>query len=779
MLPELSPAFGGAYKLPKCTWVGGVDLDELEEDTDSEGVVLMMCLEERIRLVRIGERAKGIRPIDLPRCLAVARRGSIACVANESSYSLIDVVERQAIPLFDISTSSKEGTSYEVPEVVQQSPGSPASTASGSYEKEDVPNKSAGDAPPEEHKDPKSQSDDASAEKIEPTYNSEESSASCPQRTASLVTSEPRNQEGENVSPSGNDTRESRTPEVAQKSGTKAPEIIQGNRLRPHVLTPTPNEFLLTTGTSVTEAGVGIFVNLDGDVVRGTIEFSTYPEAVALDGKVLDTSTQTTSTQGSENEFVLAIVKRVQNNSIVKGIEIQHWDLETNETNNKHWLQVEHQSSSDKDIPPVGLRSTESAGTIPMTDVTERLRLKQYNIGQHLNEAYKLTQNETTTSRERAESEFVNRISLSESHILVWCRDTIWWAVRSSIATTMDSQLDQALTPASRVQEGLVDRSVVGNIMKSLHGSEQQTELDFLSVKYIRQKASLSLFADLARSTGAGFTVHERERELTLEALIEGEIDPRIILGMVPVLRLEIVHSQEGIWLQGGLLSALDRIFPSLDLQAHVGHNDPYAESLFPLVKHYLYFWRRKKGFGSVADESDVFLTVDGALLHLLLILDSKSPRGPATKGSIRAELGSLLDAGVNCFERGVQLLEDYQRPYMLSRLYQSQRNYSRVLETWQRIIEGGPDKGGEFEDGEEKIRKYLSERRDRHLVEQYGSWLAARNPKVGVRVFTDRKNHVKFDPKEVVPILKERAPNAVQDFLENLVFGNNVSQCV
>ena len=48
-------------------------------------------------------------------------------------------------------------------------------------------------------------------------------------------------------------------------------------------------------------------------------------------------------------------------------------------------------------------------------------------------------------------------------------------------------------------------------------------------------------------------------------------------------------------------------------------------------IKRYLMVWRRKKGFGSVADEAHVFHTVDAALLRIVLMLDESSPRGPAT----------------------------------------------------------------------------------------------------------------------------------------------------
>lgn len=64
-------------------------------------------------------------------------------------------------------------------------------------------------------------------------------------------------------------------------------------------------------------------------------------------------------------------------------------------------------------------------------------------------------------------------------------------------------------------------------------------------------------------------------------------------------------------------------------------------------------------------------------------------------------------------------------------------------------------------------------------MVQEYGVWLAARNPKLGVQVFAEDSGRVQFEPTQVVEILREGAPNAVKDYLEHLVFGKNHSEYV
>ncbi|KAK1807197.1 hypothetical protein LTR12_018460, partial [Friedmanniomyces endolithicus] len=103
----------------------------------------------------------------------------------------------------------------------------------------------------------------------------------------------------------------------------------------------------------------------------------------------------------------------------------------------------------------------------------------------------------------------------------------------------------------------------------------------------------------------------------------------------------------------------------------------------------------------------------------------------------------------------------------------------SQVLATWKRILEGEHDAGGELIEGEQDVRKYLAKLRDPTLVQDYGAWLATRNPKLGVQIFADDSSRVRFQPQEAVAILKEKAPGAVKDYLEHLVFGKHLGQYV
>lgn len=52
--------------------------------------------------------------------------------------------------------------------------------------------------------------------------------------------------------------------------------------LPPLMVSVGEDDFLVTTGTALTDPAIGLFVNLNGDPVRGTLMFSTYPRALSI-----------------------------------------------------------------------------------------------------------------------------------------------------------------------------------------------------------------------------------------------------------------------------------------------------------------------------------------------------------------------------------------------------------------------------------------------------------------------------------------------------------------
>ncbi|KAF2726374.1 hypothetical protein K431DRAFT_214143 [Polychaeton citri CBS 116435] len=779
-LPELTPAYGGRIKQGGCTWVGGLDSNE-EGGGNGGGTVIVICLKQRLRLIRIGDDARKIRDIELGSVQAIQRRGDLACVANGTSYSLLDVVNQQKVDLFPITTIST--TPPETPKEEKPLPSLP---------------------PPQ----PESRSRSFSAvspvrgrqlhaRNISLGGNPQDNSLLRPDSSSPWPARSSSRQFGQTQAPSpspGPPTIREDSPAVANEStagqAPSAPILLEPPAKDPvqppkpllaNVVSPTETEFLLTTGTKLDEPGVGMFVNLEGDLVpRGTIEFSSYPLALVLDGSGTS-GAGVGASQGSDEGHVLALVQTRSIGKSGAGIEIQRWDLDPGEAHApKELIQLafEEDASSADVIASVGLRSSTSVINLSMPKISESLRLRRLKLrlrGDDLSEA-----NESDLKRRQEEDRLVASFAQVEARILAYVENKITWVVRNSLIVQLERQL--ALTVSTSASGTLsIDVPSLQRIINSIRGQEPRNELEFLTLTYVRQKASILMFGDLLLHAANGVMAFERNKRAAEEALLLGELDPRVILGLVPPFDKEVViNERKGIWVPQGLCEAINTIRSSFSVDNVTQDPDgAYGDNLLKVLKRYLLDWRKKKDFASVSDKEEVFQTVDAALIHVLLLLDRNSPRGPAIPGSTRAELNETIRQGIDCFDRVVELFEENQRLYMLSRLYQSRKNVGMVLATWRRIIDGERDAGGELIEGEHDMRRYLPKLKNAELVKEYGAWLANRNPKLGVQVFADDSSTVKFKPAEAVAILKEKAPGAVKDYLEHLVFGKHHVQYV
>lgn len=757
-LPELSPAYDGRIEQAGCLWLGGLDNNVGgQENGGSNGVVAIICLRQRLRLIRIFEEAqpRKVRDIELAGISTLQRRGDLACVADGHSYSLLDVVNQRKNELFPISSLSDPRPAQDTLPDPQNRPASRSFSSHSPVRqsRSHSRNISLGGKP---------QNDD---------HLRPDSSSPWPARRSSKQTESPAPASSREESPIKPET----VPEAQEAGSSTAVETSEPVKPLPaYIVSPTPNEFLLTTGTKASDPGVGMFVNLEGDVVRGTIEFSSYPEALVLDSSqqsALGPASDETPSEG----YVLAVVQRKAESAIQRGIEIQRWDADPGEVDGtKEWLTFGAVPEDHEDLSSIkaGLRNATTSADLTVDGVTSTLRLRRLKLKQ-------APEDGVETNRNTEEDKLASRFSQVQANVLFFANDRVSWVVQTPLVSQLDRQLTEAVRQTSN-DELSIDIPLVQRVVNSIRGQEPRNELEFLTLTYVRQKSALLLFGNLVLQTANGIVAYEHDKRRAEDALVSGELDPRVVLALVPPLDAEIAEGSSGIWMSQGLRDAVEQIRKSIDSSKITRDaQGPYGDNLLSLIKRYLMLWRKKKGFGSVADEAYVFQTVDAALLHALLMLDQNSPRGPATAGTIRAELNDVVDQGVDCFERAVELFEEYDRLYMLSRLYQSRKMVSQVLATWKRILEGEKDVGGELVEGEQDLRRYLSKIRDPGLVQDYGSWLAHRNPKLAVQIFADDNSRVKFQPTEAVAILKDKAPGAVKDYLEHLVFGKNHVQYV
>jgi vacuolar protein sorting-associated protein 3 len=817
-LPELTPAFGN-MSVQHCTFIGGLDLNSPRDGVDDHhGQVVMIATSSRIMVVRISdEPPRRIKRLDFQSCLKSARRDAIACVADGRMYALLEVEHLQKIPLFPIS--SLDDTKMPQPGRVEDVSVRGSHTPSGSTSLLPVEADQRGhgrstslgtfmEGLGKRQQSPRPESQGISElrtpDLAAPGMRSPLQAAS-PERKPSQPPSPTK--DGATTSKSSN----TQDGDATQKALPDLPKPKAITPLKPHILSPSSNEFLLTTGTELSEPGVGMFVNLDGDVVRGTIEFSRYPQTVILDGVGGEADTAPEPSEGDDEEgFVLAIIPADPTTSERPKVEVQRWDLDPGDSRSKKTY-FEIPPSGVSTSSKVGIHNALSSTELSLHEIGESLCQVRLNLSgkrpletsetsvessdprtkasmEHLQKEKELFEVQDSTDsengnisceqielEEKRNMEEARRLEKWTGRILMWSGDRIWWVVKNPLVL----QLDGALGLAEGTEETGLDRAKVVAVFNELRGKNPRTEMEFLGMNYIRQKASLLLFVDLLTSPRRNIGEYQEAMKVTENALIEGGLDPRVLVLMVPLVRREVVQGPRGVEVPAGL-SEVVRNYVLGDGGTGLGGNDSELldENLLVMIKRYLSFWRDQKGFASLADGQSASTTVDASLLHILLHLDQQSPRGPAEPHSLRAELNRVVDSKVGNFGRAVELLESYQRLYVLSRLYQSKKMAKDVLGTWKRIIDGEKDVGGELSTAEVEvqIRRYLGILRDRKLIEQYGTWLAARNPKLAIQVFADDKSKIKFLPSEVIAMLKKGAPGAVQEYLEHLVFVRNVS---
>ncbi|KAK0739688.1 hypothetical protein B0T21DRAFT_329770 [Apiosordaria backusii] len=804
-LPELSPVFGTTVR--NCNWIGGVDLNEdlTGPGHDRSGsVTILLHLNRKIRVVRIGDDAPRVyRTIDYAGSTLSVRRDSFACVADSRSYALVDIDRQLKIPLMSISSldDSQSGGPFGQAQNIAGPPDGglfrSASTASPR-------------PPTDTHGHSRSTSlgdfisrgiQRRQGEAEEPVF--QDPDAPTPTRSPAPGEEGP-NRTQQNRSPQPRELSAAQAASTNPPGRTMSPARPEPVVLKPLIVSPTTEEFLLVTGTGPLDPGIGMFVNLDGDPTRPTLEFDRYPREIVVDGGSTDLSSSRPSLGDAEEGYVLASMAKELEDGLHNGLEIQRFDVNVGEGEpEKWWLEVENTGS--KEVPgntPIGIRSLLQSEEMNFEQIVQRLCQRRFSPfkGQSATPTISLKSNDSRTAlslqrltqerelfnhesddevlppdwetnRNKEGEEFVRRLAKTSSRLAVWAGSNIWWAVRNPLLVQLEAALELTASRDRQAESNTHEsRLQIFSLLETIKGREPKTELEFMTLGYIKQRASIMLLATFLNSTELPFT--EAQTKAMEEHLLGGDLDARVVLSLIPALRNEIIVSRRGIWIYGGIKTVVEE-YISREQDGLEGQGvSSLSPSVLQFLRRFLAATRKKKGFGSISDE--VFRTVDASLLLVLLELDKETPPGQnGRSGTVRKELYELVDHGVDCFDRAVDLLETYQRLFVLSRLYQHRKMAGEVLATWRRIIEGEEDKGGELGDGEQRIRSYLSNISNQALVQEYAVWLATRNPKLGVQVFADEKGRFpKFEHSQVLALLREEAPDAVAYYLEHLVFG-------
>ncbi len=776
-LPELSPAFP-SKELTSVQWIGGID--ENADKENPEGPVVMIATAKRLMLIRVGDRLRAIRNnIEFPRCLRSSRRETIACVADDTGYALLEVEHQQKIPLFPISSLPVE--EEPVPDSEGRSPtrSPPPADAAGHSRSTSMGNllSPTRDASRSRQKD--------SSHLMPPG-----SAAGANSRTTS-----PAPNGGGDATGRPRARPRASTDALPTKSSTVSDPKYPKKLLRPHVLSPFSTEFMLTTGTTESEPGVGLFVNLDGDVVRGTVDFECYPEDLLVDNFGVP-EYEGAPLSEDEGQIIFALLRKKLDDGVERKLEMQQVE---NASELAHTRTLVALPRSSLENARAGLQHTLSTHNHFFKIAGELLQLVPLPLGslhhrsvngesdprtqsavEQLEQERALFDTQSLATPVEPSGELVHKRAVEEKALagrfgraltrnLVWHGQELLMILQNPLISQLEHRLMQHMVDDEPTE---VKPGHIFGFLAGIHGREPKDETEFLTLNYVRQKASLILFLHLQTRITVSLDLEDLYRAVE-NTLHDGGLDPRIVLLLSPPLSSEVLYGADGIWLHQGMADLLQQYQPPIS-----GFEDaPVA--FWMMMRHFLVLWQEKRGYGSITDDKYVFDSVDASLLHVLLHLDLALPTDGPAQRSVRAKLHNVVDHWKGDFDRATSLLERYNRLYVLSRLYQSKKQARDVLATWRRIIDGEKDVdyGSNVEYVEGQLRRYLTVIRDVDLVQDYALWLARRNAELAIQILTDDTARVRFSPQEVVPLLKAHAPGAVQQYLEYLVFGKYLEQ--
>ena len=472
-----------------------MDLNSTAKEEEN-GIVVMICVKNKTRLVRISDKARHVRDIEFPGCLVSTRRRNFACVADARSYALLDVENQQKISLFPISSLDENVGGGRVENISSAAERSSSSSRPISNEGS-LDGKGHG----------RSTSLGAfvgglGRRQTSPRSGSRERSGlATPEgdardRSPVQASSHNRNVSTPETPSTMPPTLEKPLPVLPARSdslrGHSPARLRSAVDLKPHICSPTPAEFLLTTGTTVNEAGVGIFINLDGEVVRGTLQFDRYPRAVVVDGH--GAAGEPTTLEEDPEGYVLATMTQSGDGGEHNVVEIQRWD--TDDGGHKEWLDVPEGPSPAARPKPNGeqpsldtfsIRKINTNVIVPFPEIGQLLRGKRLRLDKEgrtsrgaQESAPKSPPEGWEISRDKEEVEFGRRLIGRASRLVLWSGSALWWIVKNPLALKLDAAINEVLPNSYGGHTyGELDRSRIIQVVNAVRGQEATSETEF------------------------------------------------------------------------------------------------------------------------------------------------------------------------------------------------------------------------------------------------------------------------------------------------------------
>ncbi|WRT66239.1 uncharacterized protein IL334_003192 [Kwoniella shivajii] len=550
------------------------------------------------------------------------------------------------------------------------------------------------------------------------------------------------------------------------------------------VVIPGENEFLVTSYTGSTT--MGVFLNNQGDPVRGTMEWSSHPLSIAIEsGYIIALLRDQSVVIHSLNDLEKPIQTiKLESTLDAFGITYSPYgvsvrDLIRDERMTPYRLKLLGGTSSTVSKDVVAQQASLDEGVVESNDHAEPL---SPDVTSPINEdppsgsgltppsspipliKAPITPQRNASLQTSAASSNTNRgpFSTAIAETMIISPHSILSLIPTSIIMKLEGfyterQFDQAITLVD--EERRKGRRGEIDVDKSTH---HQT------MKYLNLYLATSLFEE---------TLFDK----SLDYLIKAKIDPRLIVRSFSDLRGKLIGSEETIDVFKGVKDILERINSVEDIisrsirrnySPHVQPNSATSpetsvlrkamlEEAKDMLTEYLRRTRvsRRKGGGSRGvDSRKIDIVIDTTLAKLL-----------AEKGTTN-ELLALLAAPNDCV---LTELEPFlaQTPYVLATVMRTQGRVDRVLELLKEIAESDtPDPI--CEDPVEELAQQLESIKEPELFLNYALWLIKKKPSRGLSILKSQntKTGIKLDDLSLVEKLKEINLETSNKYLEHVV---------
>ncbi|CAO0793490.1 unnamed protein product [Mucor circinelloides] len=502
------------------------------------------------------------------------------------------------------------------------------------------------------------------------------------------------------------------TPQVPVTSPTL---LGSGTQLvpRPLVAVVRKDEFLVVSGSSSDNQTIGIFVNANGDAIRGTLQWTSYPKALCV-----------------EFPYVAALLG---NNTI-----------EIHNILDQNLLQTIPLEAS---IDAKGM--TFGHGIKVWMDVIAK-KLKRH--------IWPPPSDHDVDMESQLQREII-RYSTAAARILVFGKDSVMAQVTTPLVVQVDLLLEKNL-----VEEAMQLAEQARNTMSSdnnVYVERLRSELN-----YTYQKSGLLLLKETVFDDAFTLLSKGDMDPRVVINMFEGLAQSKWLKESPSVLLFDgVITLVEGLGTIKNIVNSSLKEFAKDSDQESEGTSEMRRVLLMnarEALNKYLRIEREKRK-DRLGQNDTICKVIDTSLLKIYMSQKDDS------------SIYQLLQQPNDCsIEDCAKALSKSKKYYALSIMYESKHMYEKVLDIWTKIY-SGELADPEFKNGLERIKNLLLQ--DVHTEElplsaimHYAWWLTHQSPADGVLVFTKSPRTGDMDPDEILDKLSDYSNEGVRTYLEYLV---------